>query len=408
MAIERQIEQLISELRENDKEDTKVKEFLKSIEHKMAQSKRYEKIIKSYGDLIESPVDITSGKDPSPFFYLLAAKLNYLLEVDPEKTITKEGIENRKKLFGLVKALGANFLGNKQVIENRNFLKDPQAKIGDIVAKDKQIILPDEPVIWTANHSFKDDTLASLLGIHRHAYTMFGSLPQFYNTVDGLMAWAVGVALFNRKVAKSRRSSVDKGVQVLNCGTDLFIFPEGVLNKTPNRLLLDLWPGVYRIAKETGAKIVPTVHYIRDCELTKTPNNFIHTVVDDPIRIDDLSEKAGLNYLRDVMATWYYLMMEKYGQSTRVEEVGIYKTSQKAWEAHLRKRIAAATWYDREIEYFADYRPKTDINNKQIILPEDVFAEVAQESITEKNKEHIEFAKQLIKTRKENDFQRRF
>ncbi len=44
----------------------------------------------------------------------------------------------------------------------------------------------------------------------------------------------------------------------------LIVFPEGVWNKSPNALSLELWPGIYRIACETGAKIVPIVHYIYD------------------------------------------------------------------------------------------------------------------------------------------------
>lgn len=48
-------------------------------------------------------------------------------------------------------------------------------------------------------------------------------------------------------------------------GGSLGIFPESVWNKSPNALLIDLWLGIYRIACETGAKVVPVVHYIRDC-----------------------------------------------------------------------------------------------------------------------------------------------
>lgn len=50
--------------------------------------------------------------------------------------------------------------------------------------------------------------------------------------------------------------------------------------------------------------------------------NLIHTVVDDPIRIDDLTERQALDYLRDIMATWYYLMIEAYSKSTRAEVLG--------------------------------------------------------------------------------------
>lgn len=71
-------------------------------------------------------------------------------------------------------------------------------------------------------------------------------------------------------------------------------FPEGVWNKTPDMLILNLWLVIYRIACETGAKVVPIVHYIRNFT---GKNNLIHTVADDSIRIDDFSEQAALCYV---------------------------------------------------------------------------------------------------------------
>ena len=38
----------------------------------------------------------------------------------------------------------------------------------------------------------------------------------------------------------------------------------------------------------------------------------IHTVIDDPIDITSMPEKEALEHYRDVLATWYYIMMEKY------------------------------------------------------------------------------------------------
>ena len=30
------------------------------------------------------------------------------------------------------------------------------------------------------------------------------------------------------------------------------------------------------------------------------------TVIDDPVRIDDLTEQQALDYIRDIFTTWYY------------------------------------------------------------------------------------------------------
>lgn len=257
--------------------------------------------------------------------------------------------------------------------------------------------MPKTPVIWTSNHSFKDYTLASTIAVQRNAYIIFGSLPQFFDTMDGVTAWLNGVIMTNRKVKESRHSSLEKSIKASKMGKDLFIFSEGVWNKSPNELMIDLWPGIYRIAKETHSPIIPVVHYLRDKTGTNK-NNLIHTVVDDPFLVDNLSEKEALTTIRDRLCTWYYLMMEKYGQSTREEELYGYNSSAEAWENHLEKRVASTSRYDREIELNANYKPKDKID------PIEVWSAVAN-SINDPNKE---YAQKLIKELKRNNFQGRF
>ena len=362
--------------------------------------KKLKKILIKHDGLITGADDLTAGADPSVLFYLLADHLSYLLDNDPQKVVSAKGIARRRKFHPVIKKLGVHFLSNPQIFENRNFLKNPQATE---VAPDPGIALPNEPVIWAANHSFKDDTLATILAAKRHTYILFGSLPQFYNTFDGVTAWLNGVVMTNRKVADSRKSSVAKAVRAMQLGADMMIFPEGVWSKSPNALILDLFPGIYRIVCETGAKVVPVVHYIRDCP-NKEKNNPIHTVIDDPIRIDDLSEHAALELIRETLATWFYLMMDVYGKLTRGELLSGCSGATKAWEHRLSERIkTVGSYYDTEIELCADYRPRWKID------PRDVWQTVAEIKIPEKeNIADIMYAKQLIKQYAENDFQRRF
>lgn len=263
---------------------------------------RLDAIIQKYDGVITGLQDLTGDKPPSKLFYILANHLRYVLDSDPETAISAKGVERRRKLHFIIEKFGSNFLANPQIFESRNFLRNPS--LSD-VPPDSDIILPPEPLIWTSNHAFKDDILATVLAAKRHAYILFASLPQFYNTLDGITAWLNGAVMFNRKVASSRHSAVSKAVRAMQLGADLIAFPEGVWNKSPNALLIDLWPGIYRIACETGAKVVPVVHYIRDTS-NKEKDNPIHTVIDDPVRIDDLSEQAALDYIRDILATWFY------------------------------------------------------------------------------------------------------
>lgn len=393
----------------------------KSIIEKLKE-RELDKVLENHKDHITSLTDLTGGEDPSWLFYILINACGHLLDPENTKDQTKTAIAIRRMLNPIIKKLGPSFLTNPQIIENRNFLMNPTA---DVIEEDQGITLPKEPVIWAANHSFKDDTLASIL-VARHSYILFGSLPQFYNTIDGVTAYINGVVQTNRKVKISRGAAIPKQVGVMKNGADMFEFPEGVWNKTPERLLLDLYPGIYRAVQETGYKVVPVAHYQRDKTSIKIPGNEIHTVIDDPVDMTNMTEREGLEFLRDKISTWYWLMMEQYGQSSCFEEFGMkqfleeqgidtkslektdlaqfrrLKTYNEVWEEHLRKRVQTAARYDEEIELCADYRPKHKV------LPETVFEPIANLEITEENKDAVEHAKQLVKTRHENDFQRRF
>ena len=368
------------------------------------QQKKLDKITEKYGDKIQNLNDLTGGKEPSKLFYILSSKLSYLLDNAPDKCIKKYGVKIRKTINPIIKKIAPLFMKSKQVIEDREKLMYPKGRPKKDKNKpySKTITLPKEPVIWMANHAFKDDVCATICAAQRHSYILFGSVPQFYNTFDGVSAYINGVAMTNRKVKASKKASLDKSLRAMEYGADLIIFPEGVWNKTPHIPIIQLWPGIYRIAKKTGAKVVPIVHYSVDM-LNKDKNNIIHTVIDDPIDISNLSEEEALTLLRDTMATWSYLMMEKYGKSTRKKEVGTHQTSQEAWEEHLIERVKTADRYDIEIEKCADYRPRT------IEDPREIWEKIAAlDTVDARTIKTIHYAKKLIKEHNNNDFQRRF
>lgn len=354
-------------------------------------------ILEKFENSISDLSDFFADKDPNLLSYFLIYKLGYLLDSNPDNVLSEDGVRIRRAINPIVKAVAVKFLKSRQIIENRKKLLDPNSK-----ELDKGITLPSAPVIWAPNHSFTDDILATVLAADRHAYILLASLPQVYNTLDGITSWLNGAILINRKVRESKRSTIPKAKKVFEYGSDIIMFPEGVWNKTPNKLLLHFWPGIYRLAKETGAAVVPVAHYIEDPTLQKK-NNAIHTVVDDPVKIDYMPEKEALEMLREIIGTWYYLMMEKYGQTTRNEALTGYVDSVEAWEQQLNDRVSTVSRYDRQIEFFADYRPK------DIIEPEAVFDSIANiENVTADNILHVVDAKKIVKNRYRNNFQNRF
>lgn len=359
------------------------------------KERRFRKIIASLDGKILNSDDLTGGGEPSVLFCLWGGLIGRLLDDDWRPT--RAGLRFRRLIHPVFPLLGGKFLSNPQVIENRNRLIDPAS-----TAPDNGITLPDGPVIFCVNHRFKDDILGAVLAAPRHAYILFGSLPAFFNTIDGISAWLNGVVLCDRKVAASRKTSTENAIRVLRMGGSLMIFPEGVWNKTPERLLLDFWPGIYRIAKATGAKVVPIVHYIRDTD-DPSPENVIHTVVDEPLRLDDMPEGEALSLLRDKMAAWYYLMMERYGQSTRQELLGEFDSAGEAWEDYVVQHTGSIYYYDKEIELCADCRPR------DVLLPQDVYRQIADiQKITPDNALAVADAVRIVEQARKRDVQRRY
>ena len=356
-----------------------------------------EEIEEKYKDNLNDINDLLGDMEPTEDFYTLIDKFGYLLQDEPEKVLSKKGVERRKVLNKVIRACGDSFLSSKQMILDREFLKDSNTNKMDF-----GVDIGDEPVIWAPNHGFRDDALATVLAIPRSAYFLFGSLPQFYNTKDGLTAWMIGSIMVNRNKNSSKKAAVEKCKYAIDLGEDLIIFPEGVWNKSPNKLAIGLWPGAYRIAKEKNIKIVPVIHYKKNIHLLDKDDT-IYTVVDDPIDVSNMSEEEALTKLRDVYATWVYLMMEKYGQSKREDEVKVFNNSTLTWEYYLKKRVSTADRYHFDMETRAQYYDKRD--DERIKIWEDISN---IENINASNAKMILDARKEVKVLKRNDFQRRF
>ena len=344
-----------------------------------------EYMMTKYGNVLNDFSDLLGDgySEMSNLFYLYNRRYLHWLDPDPEIAVSEKEIRFRRKFYKLLQIIGPGMLKCKQVYENKN-----------------PIALPDNPVIFIANHGFHDDVLATVLAAHRHAYLFMANLPLVLNTFDGFATTIVGGFLTNRKNKISRSSSVGICAKILSLGTDIILFPEGGWNKTSERLVLDLWKGVYMISSAVKCDVVPIIHYVRDMEILNK-KNIIHTVIDDPIPLYEMPEKEALTYLREVMASWQWKMMERYGVSTREQEMQGFDTSAQRWHKHLQERMKGVSRYDSSIEKCADYRPK------DIIRPEDVFSSIAQiNDITPYNAEAVIYAQRHIKEIKENDFQR--
>lgn len=360
----------------------------------------YNKLIyEKYKDCLTSFADLIGDgyEEPSKLFYLINHRFLYLLDNDPEIAIRKKDIKFRKKFYRILEKFGHLALACTQQFEDRNYLNNPEDS-----EKDQGVVLPDSPVIFVSNHGFRDDILATVLAAKRSAYIFLGSLPEFYNTTNGIAMYLVGDIMMNRKSKESKKASLDKVSKLLDEGTSLIMFPEGGWNKDMSNITLPLWRGVYEISKRNKCDVVPIIHYNENMEML-SKDNIIHTVVDEPIHLYEMEEKEALEYLREVMSTWQYRMMELYGKSTREEEMKGFNTCEEKWEAHMKERMKGVGRYDSSIEKCADFR------DKQIARPEDVYESIANvKNITPENAKMVSEARKILEIRKNSDFQRRF
>ena len=49
----------------------------------------------------------------------------------------------------------------------------------------------------------------------------------------------------------------NRAIELLNNGGNLLIYPEGAWNVTPNEMVMKIFTGTVRMAKETGVDIIP-------------------------------------------------------------------------------------------------------------------------------------------------------
>ena len=267
-------------------------------------------------------------------------KLEYLLENDPSKVLSKRGIRNRKWFHPIFcNVIATLSTKNKLIIERKADLPT------------------DRSIIFACTHGFRDDVAFSLKAAGSFAYLLYASIPDFYESIDGYALWTNGVIMLDRKDKASRRAAKEKMKYALSLGANILMYPEGVWNKTENLIVQKLYPGIYDVAKESGALVVPLA--------TIQVDNRVYAIVEESFDICKYDRQEGLNVLRDKMATAKYELMDKYAHGSR-KEIG---DAQQYWDNFLVELVATSNGlYDYEIENTAQYIDKT------ITEPSDAFA----------------------------------
>lgn len=279
--------------------------------------------------------------------------LEYQLSNNPDDVLSKYGVILRKIFNPIFRRLVPLTTKNKFHIERKGTIPK------ELRYTDKKgIFRKKRPIIYVATHGFRDDVALTIKAIDRHAYILYGSLLDYYYSIDGLALWLNGSIIVDRKDKKSRASSVKKMEKAIDLGANLIIFSEGVWNKSKNKIVTKLYPGVYRVAKSRNAIVVPVA--------TILENGVAHAIVEDAFDITLYDEKEGIAILRDKLATAKYELMEKYSKIEHkdLEPVDEY------WDNFLEDLISTANGlYDHEIEDCAEYKDKDEITEEEAFAP---------------------------------------
>lgn len=310
----------------------------------------------------------------SALFYLMPRLYGYMLSNDPERALPKLGMKIRRHLVHpLYLRFGRHFFeGMRQEIVRR----EPLPQDG-------------RPLVFAPGHYFIQETLATVLLIEEPAYVLFGTLPHFFNTRYGLQAVGNGAVLLNRRDKASRHAVFAKAARLLQNGESLIIYPEGTWNKSPNRLIMPLWHGVFRIAKSSDAWIIPV--------LNLCVNGVIYSArlaPFDPRRYTEAAEAQALSDLRDAMATGLWLLMEQHAVMTREEFLhGCPTMHERARQIVAAQKRAGGYYYDSTTE---SGRQAMDLRLPNDPRPADVWRPVAELALTPQNVRTVLYARQIV------------
>lgn len=268
-----------------------------------------------------------------------------LVDDDIEKSVNKTGVAIRKVLNPLMQRLLPLHTYTKIRVTSR--AKMPKG----------------QPIIFACTHGFYDDAALGMVTTNKPFYVLFGSLPLAIGSLDGIFAWMLGAIFIDRTDKVSRRAAKDKMVRALQLGTNVLIYPEGVWNVHPCKMMSGLYPGVYDVAVESGALVAP-IACLRN-------GNASFSVLGEAFDISQYDRKEGLEVLRDKMATLRYDLMETYAQDKRDTFPHGREALKEYWDQYIDSLIKEVGLYDRETEERVTWR------DPGVIEPEEAFAHLS-------------------------------
>lgn len=202
-----------------------------------------------------------------------------------------------------------------------------------------------ERYIFAAGHSFPGEIASNLAAIDRPTWVLLGTTDQVDHNPQMNIAWVNGLIYVNKRDPASRKESVKKMQRVLNGGSSVLMFPEGVLNNSENLYCMPLYPGIYYMSRDTGAKVVPIVAQ------SEHRDKRIWIAAGEPIDFSEMDKKTAVQTLRDTLASLRFMICEQvYAPLKRDDLIGDLheKHLQDRWDTYMETKWYEPNW-DEEI-----------------------------------------------------------
>lgn len=148
-----------------------------------------------------------------------------------------------------------------------------------------------------------------------------------------------------------------------------------------------LFSGIYKVAENTGAIIVPVATHLE--------GDTCYAIVDKAFDITHYSQSEGISILRNKLAGLKWELIETYSKRNRAELLNGQDTKS-YWKNCVENRIAELSFYDREVENNAHFKDKNEMEE------EEVFAFLKKMEIKRENA-FLAHAKFKMQKRKEDE-----
>ncbi len=191
-------------------------------------------------------------------------------------------------------------------------------KIERVLSKEELYVIGDKrvktnkPKIYACTHIGGNDAQRTFEAIEEHAYLFIADLRELYRDLTGKLLFLNGAICLETNNKEDRHIAYERAIEVISKNTNLLIYPEGAWNLTENFLVLPLYAGAVKMARDTGADIIPVAieQYVNKFFVNIGENIKYH-----PINSKNIIEMNEL--LRSRLATLKYEIFEHYGMCKR-------------------------------------------------------------------------------------------